>query len=259
MQDAHGNEPWWFADMTTGFRTVFLAREPTWEGWLDALRHNRVVAVRRDAVSGFRTWMHGGSPEVVDFVRRRDRDWRWWDNPEIRRPLVSLVAVTPGDEFEAARPDRGVTIRVRCAWENTAQGLPRQPIAELVKLTVDGSDASPTLVAKESDRPARASKTTTTSSTWPTPRPASTRPRRSCGRSRRARSRAGRSSSSPEPGQARKNSTSARIAPKYASGMTRRIFRWSARAASAPSLRQVRWTFVTRSIPISMKRKLVTA
>jgi hypothetical protein len=154
LQDAHGNEPWWFADMTTGFRTVFLASEPSWEGWLDALRRNRVVAVRRDAVSGFRTVMHGGTPEVMDFVRRRDRDWRWWDNPEIARPLVSIVAVTPADEFEAARPDRGVTIRVRCAWENTTQGQPRQPIAELVKLVVDGSDASPTLVAK--NRPAGA-------------------------------------------------------------------------------------------------------
>ena len=38
LQDAHGDEPWWFADMTTGFRTLFLAREPTWEGWLEALR-----------------------------------------------------------------------------------------------------------------------------------------------------------------------------------------------------------------------------
>jgi hypothetical protein len=27
LQDAHGPEPWWFADMTTGFRTLFLATE----------------------------------------------------------------------------------------------------------------------------------------------------------------------------------------------------------------------------------------
>ena len=38
LQDAHGAEPWWFADMTEGFRTLFLAREPTWDGWLEALR-----------------------------------------------------------------------------------------------------------------------------------------------------------------------------------------------------------------------------
>jgi hypothetical protein len=148
LQDAHGNEPWWFADMTEGFRTLFLAREPTWGGWLDALRHNRVVAVRRDAVSGFKTWTHGGSREVVEFIRQRERDWRWWDNPDVRRPLVSVVAVTPADEFEAGRPEKGVAVRVRCAWENTTQGLPKKPIAELVRLTVDGRDVSPALVAR---------------------------------------------------------------------------------------------------------------
>jgi len=148
LQDAHGGEPWWFADMTTGFRTVFLAREPTWEAWLDALRKNRVAAIRHDAVSGFETWMHGGAPEVLGFIRERESQWRWWDNPEIQRPLVSIVAVTPENEFEAARPQKGVTIRVRTAWENTAQGLPKKPIAELVRLSIDGAEVSPTLVAK---------------------------------------------------------------------------------------------------------------
>ncbi|MCA1685777.1 MAG: terpene cyclase/mutase family protein [Planctomycetia bacterium] len=148
LQDAHGDEPWWFADMTTGFRTLFLATEPTWEGWLSALRENRVVAVRRDAASGFKTWLHGGPREVIDFVRRREAEWRWWDNPEVCRPRVSLVALTPADVFEAARPERGVTLRVRCAWENTAQGLPKRPITELVRLSVDGMDVAPTLVSK---------------------------------------------------------------------------------------------------------------
>ena len=93
--------------MTTGFRTVFLATEPTWEGWLKALERNWVVAIRHDAVSGFKTWMHGGAPEVIEFVRRHESDWRWWDNPDIQRPLVSIVAVTPTDQFEAARPMKG--------------------------------------------------------------------------------------------------------------------------------------------------------
>jgi hypothetical protein len=149
LQDAHGGEPWWFADMTTGFRTVFLAREPTWEAWLDALRKNRVAAIRHDAVSGFETWMHGGAPEVMGFIRERESQWRWWDNPEIQRPLVSIVAVTPENEFEAARPQKGVTIRVRTAWENTAQGLPKKPIAELLRLSINGAEVSPTLVAKK--------------------------------------------------------------------------------------------------------------
>ncbi|WP_435015536.1 prenyltransferase/squalene oxidase repeat-containing protein [Tundrisphaera sp. TA3] len=149
LQDAHGDEPWWFADMTTGFRTLFLASEPTWDGWIEALREDRVVAVRHDAVSGFKTWMHGGSPEVLEVVRRDEARWKWWDNPEIRRPLVSLVAVAPGDAFEAARPDIGFAIRVRCAWENTGPGMPSRPLAELESLAVDGEVVAPALVAKK--------------------------------------------------------------------------------------------------------------
>lgn len=149
LQDAHGPEPWWFADMTTGFRTLFLAKEPTWAGWLDALRHNRVAAVRHDSVSGGATWMHAGRLDVAEFLRRHETDWRWWDNPAVRRPLVSIVAVTPADEFEAARPEQGVTLRVRCAWQNTTQGQPKTPLAELVSLTVDGSAVRPELVTRQ--------------------------------------------------------------------------------------------------------------
>ena len=38
-------------------------------------------------------------------------------------------------------------IRVRCAWENTTQGLPKKPLAELVRLTVDAAEVSPMLVS----------------------------------------------------------------------------------------------------------------
>jgi hypothetical protein len=152
LQDAHGSEPWWFADMTTGFRTLFLARAATWDDWLTALQRNWVAAIRHDAVSRFQTWMHGGSRAVLDFVRRHERDWRWWDNPKIQRPLVSIVAVRPSDEFEAARPDKGIMIRVRCAWQNTAQGFAKKPIAELVKLIVDGTVVAPKLVATKRPR-----------------------------------------------------------------------------------------------------------
>lgn len=147
LQDAHGNEPWWFADMTTGFRTLFLAEEPTWDGWLKALEMQWVVAVRHDAVSGEETWMHGGTPEVRTFIEQHSQDWQWWDNPHIARPLVSLVALTPDDAGEAARPKTGVTLRVRCAWQNTTQGQPKKPLAELVKLMVDNQQVEAELVA----------------------------------------------------------------------------------------------------------------
>jgi prenyltransferase beta subunit len=147
LQDAHGDEPWWFADMTTGFRTVFLATEPTWDGWLNALKQNWVAAIRHDSVSGFKTWMHAGSREVIEFVQQHMAAWQWWDNPEIQRPLVSIVAVTPTDEFEVARPERGVTIRVRCAFENTAHGRPKTPLTELARLSLDGAEVFPELIA----------------------------------------------------------------------------------------------------------------
>jgi hypothetical protein len=86
---------------------------------------------------------------VVDFVRQRENDWRWWDNPTVQRPLVSLVALTPDDDFETARPPRGITLRVRCACENTTQGLPKRPMAELLRLSVDGRDVTPELVVKK--------------------------------------------------------------------------------------------------------------
>jgi len=147
LQDAHGAEPWWWGDQLTGFRTLFLAAEPTWDGWLKALERNWVLAVRHDEVSSNKTWIHGSPPEVVDFVRRRQLQWRWWDNPRISRPLVSVVAVTTGDKWETARPEQGVTVRVRCQWGNTAQGLPKVPRVELLKLKVDEQEVEPTLVA----------------------------------------------------------------------------------------------------------------
>jgi hypothetical protein len=149
LQDSHGNEPWWFSDQTTGFRTVFLATEPTWDAWLDALKNHHVAAIRHDTASGGRTWMHASSRAVLDFLRAREREWRWWDNPEIARPLVSLVALKPTDEFETARPNGGVMLRVRCAWENTPQGIAKTPITEFVKLTVDDKEVAAVLVQKK--------------------------------------------------------------------------------------------------------------
>ncbi|WP_165071544.1 prenyltransferase/squalene oxidase repeat-containing protein [Paludisphaera rhizosphaerae] len=143
LQDAHGPQPWYFADMTTGFRTLFLASEPTWAAWLEALRLNRVAAVRRDEASGGQTWIQAGSSAVLEFVRAHESDWRWWENPSIRRPMLSLVAVFPGDPFETPQPERGVVVRVRTAWTNSTQGRPRTPLAVLDRLRIDGRDVEP--------------------------------------------------------------------------------------------------------------------
>ena len=70
------------------------------------------------------------------------------NDPEIRRPMVSLVAVGPGDAFEAGRPAAGIALRVRCARRNTPQGLPREPLAALVRLAVDGQEVRPETVSR---------------------------------------------------------------------------------------------------------------
>ena len=140
LQDAHGPEPWWFADMTEGFRTLFLARSPTWDGFLNAMKENWIVAVRHDAVSGEETWMHAGSPSVIEFVEQHADQWQWWDNSEIARPPVSIQLLSSADQFEVGHPDpqEQLNVRVRCAWRNTPQGLAKEPLYELQQLTLDG-------------------------------------------------------------------------------------------------------------------------
>lgn len=143
LQDAHGEESWWWGDQLAGFRTLFLAKEATWAGWIDALLSGRAAAVRHDAASGGATWRHG-PPEVLAELDRRPGEWWWWDQPDFERPAISIVAVRPEDRFEVARPERGLTIRVRCDSENTAQGLPKTPRVELVALRIDGREVPTT-------------------------------------------------------------------------------------------------------------------
>jgi prenyltransferase beta subunit len=137
LQDAHGTEPWWFSDTTTGFRTLFLAKEASWEGWLEAMKNQWVVSVRKDAVTNGQLRMHDGAAEAVEFVKSHETDWQWWDNPEIKRPMLSLVAIRPDDDFEDGRPEKGIALRVRCAWVNTTQGQPKTPLVDFVSLKVD--------------------------------------------------------------------------------------------------------------------------
>jgi hypothetical protein len=133
--------------MTAGFRTLFLAKEPTWDGWLEALRNQWVAAVRHDEVSGDQTWMHTSSDEVRDFLEARASEWQWWGGAKNRRPLVSLVALRPSDTFEVGHPSEGICLRVRCAWTNTTQGRPKEPIVELRSVRIDDREVTPVLAA----------------------------------------------------------------------------------------------------------------
>jgi prenyltransferase beta subunit len=137
LQDAHGTEPWWWCDMLAGFRTLFLAPEPTWEAWLEAVRANRVAAVRHDAVSKYRTWRHG-MPDVLQFLSRREAEWKWWDEKGFRRPAAVIALLRSEDGNEAGRPTAGMRLRLRCWWDATTQGIPKRERAKLVSVEVDG-------------------------------------------------------------------------------------------------------------------------
>ncbi|HMJ90963.1 MAG TPA: prenyltransferase/squalene oxidase repeat-containing protein, partial [Candidatus Acidoferrum sp.] len=109
LQDAHGGESWWWSERLAGFRTMFLATEPTWHGWLNALKNDWVAAIRHDALSGYKTWMHGGVTGVQEFLRARESEWKWWgDKPdELRRPPAIVTLLRAGDSFEKAAPANG--------------------------------------------------------------------------------------------------------------------------------------------------------
>ena len=150
LQDAHTSEAWWSCDLLAGFRTLFLATEPTWESWLEALKKNWVVAVRHDAASNFKTWMHSGSREVLDFVRARETDWKWWsDAKTIERPLATLAVLRPDDRFEVGAPSEGVALRLRCWWDCTVHGVLKRPLVELIRLTLDGKELKTSSVEKK--------------------------------------------------------------------------------------------------------------
>lgn len=120
LQDAH-TESWWWSANLCGFRTVFLASKPTWDGWLEALRERRVVAVRRDAGTRGKLRMLGGSAEVRRAMADRAAQWQWWDEAGTALDAVpaSIVLVKPEDAFEAGRPEHGINLRIRTrrAWK----------------------------------------------------------------------------------------------------------------------------------------------
>ncbi len=153
LQDAHGNEAWWWIDDLVGYRTLFLAESPTWSAWLEALRRNWVCGVRHDAVTKFKTRFMGGGPGVVERCREHEDAWRWWgDDPaDLPRPHLSLVALQPGAAFEDGVPARGVNLRVRLNYR-TGGGQPREARAELVGLTVDGRPQAMQPVERVNDK-----------------------------------------------------------------------------------------------------------
>jgi hypothetical protein len=99
-------------------------------------------------VPGLGTYSHTSdvlAPSGVDFgPSLAGKEAVSWE--DFRQKRLAPLQKADG-QWEAARPERGVTIRVRCRWDNTTQGLPKTPRVEVVDLAVDGQKVTPTLNA----------------------------------------------------------------------------------------------------------------
>jgi hypothetical protein len=150
LQDAHGTESWWWSNELVNHRTLFVAKEPTYNAMIKALKNGQVVAVRHDSVSNNQTRMLGGTEETRQFVKAKENSWKWWNdqNQETKRPWAAVTVLLPTDTFDVARPDKGVNIRIRCWWLGIRQMLAK-PLVALEELKIDGKVVEPELVSKK--------------------------------------------------------------------------------------------------------------
>jgi hypothetical protein len=152
LQDAHGTEAWWWSDELLRYRTLFLAKKPTYDEMMKALKNNWVVAVRHDSLSDFKTRMLGGAAGVQQYILSQQNKWKWWSVPEkLIRPWAAITVSHPSDSFEVARPDKGVNIRIRCWWISKRPVLER-PVTTLIQLKVDGKTVQPEYIEKKDRR-----------------------------------------------------------------------------------------------------------
>lgn len=149
LQDAHGKESWWWSGELIGYRTLFLAKEPTYAAMMKALKNNWIVAVRHDSLSKYKTRILGGAPGVRQYVLAHQDQWKWWEKPEqLEHPWAAITIVWPEDSFEVTRPVKGVNIRLR-PWWHTDKFVLKYPIVKLVQLSIDNKILTTTYVEKK--------------------------------------------------------------------------------------------------------------
>ncbi|HXH98763.1 MAG TPA: prenyltransferase/squalene oxidase repeat-containing protein [Sphingobacteriaceae bacterium] len=138
LQDAHGKESWWWADELANHRTLFLAKEPTYNAMVTALSNNWIVGVRHDSLTNFKTRMFGGTNATRKFLSNNESRWKWWSAQNItNRPQAAISILSSADIFEAGKPEIGLNIRVRTRWNSVRETL-KAAAVELVELKVDG-------------------------------------------------------------------------------------------------------------------------
>lgn len=153
LQDAHGTESWWWSTELTNHRTLFIAREPTYDAMIQALQNNWVVAARHDSVSDYRTRMLGGTTAARQFIASNEKNWKWWHDTkkEALQQWAAITVVHREDSFEVARPEKGVNIRIRCRWNSVRESL-KAPLVELQQLTVNDAIVTPELITTKNRR-----------------------------------------------------------------------------------------------------------
>lgn len=153
LEDAHGSQSWWWADDLLHYRTLFLAKEPTYEAMMKALKNNWAVAVRHDSLSGYKTRILGGAPGVQKYILSHQDEWKWWGNEpdKLNRSWAAITVVKPSDSFEVARPEEGVNIRIRCWWRASTSGL-KQQVVKLKEMRIDNVLVKPEYVEKKGRR-----------------------------------------------------------------------------------------------------------
>ncbi|MXV13775.1 prenyltransferase/squalene oxidase repeat-containing protein [Hufsiella ginkgonis] len=148
LQDAHGAESWWWTDELTNHRTLFIAKEPTYDAMIAALKKNWVVGVRHDSVSNYKTRMLGGTDAARVFINTSEKTWKWWDGQTLSRPQAVITVISKEDKFEEGRPEAGLAIRVRTRWTGVRQAL-RAEAVRLIELMVDGKAVKTEQVVKK--------------------------------------------------------------------------------------------------------------
>jgi hypothetical protein len=154
LQDAHGSEPWWWSNDLVGFRTLFLAKKPTYQALMKALKRNWVVAVRHDYLTKYKTRMLGGAFGVQKYIMSHLKKWKWWgkDPHKLNRPWAAITIVRPSDSLEATQPKKGVNINIRCWWKTNSVAVLENAVVKLKKLRIDHKLVKPEHIERRGRR-----------------------------------------------------------------------------------------------------------
>jgi len=98
---------WWEAQKLNQKRLLYIAKNASWKGFVDAARNGRVcVAFRGDVL---------GPKDAVQYASSRIDEWKWWDFPEKPKALPSVMCfpITQSLAQEWDQPFDGAILKIR--------------------------------------------------------------------------------------------------------------------------------------------------